>query len=177
VDATADVRVGPAAAGDLSAVAGALGQSHYFASRLKRQEAGLGTLLVAWLGKEPVGSLFVRLETAEEAEIREHLPDVPILTHVEVRADRRSQRIGTALIVAAELHLIDLGYALVALGVIPGNDHAARLYERLGYKAWEHGDVECLSEEFAADGTVRRWVETCRVMIKEIAPTGRGRRA
>lgn len=177
MDKVDGLEIRPATAGELPVVAGVFAQDHYFANRLRLQQSGLGALIIAWMSDEPVANLYVRLEPAEEPEIRKHLPDVPILNHIEVRADRRRQRIGSALITATERFLIDRGYALAALGVAPDNHDAARLYERLGYRWWGHPNVETLSEVFVDEESAVRSVELCRVLVKQIAPGGRGQRA
>jgi GNAT superfamily N-acetyltransferase len=174
VDKVDDLKIRPATADELPMVAGIFAQGHYFANRFKLQQSGLGALVIAWLADEPVANLYVRLEPAEEPEIRKHLPEVPILNHIEVRADWRRQRIGSALITATERFLIDAGYALAALGVAPDNYDAARLYERLGYRWWGHPNVETQSEVFVNEESAIRSMELCRVLVKQIAPSGRG---
>jgi ribosomal protein S18 acetylase RimI-like enzyme len=85
-----------------------------------------------------------------------------------VRADRRGQHIGSALILAAEQLLIERRRDLVALGVAPNNYQAYRLYRRLRYQPWGYPDVETFSETFLEDGTRVRAKETCRVLVKRL---------
>ena len=180
-----DHQIRPATDGDLPALAGALGQETFFADRLRRQHAGLGVLLTAWAGDEPgtepvdgepadaepVGVVYVWLEEAEERELREHLPGVPLLNHLEVRDGWRNQLIGTSIIHAAESLLVGKGFKQVALGIRLDNLDAARLYERLGYAEWEHGEIETSYVVFLADGGEDRAPEMCRILVKDLPPT------
>lgn len=159
-----------AAAGDLPALARSLGQRHFFADRLGRQRDGRGLLLVAWLGAEPVGDVYVWLEQAEEPELRERLPGVAMVQHLEVRDSHRNRRVGTALLLAAERALRERRHTRVALGVVPDNDRAARLYRRHGYREWPYPPITTTYEEFLPDGRRRRRSEVCRIFVKDLDP-------
>jgi GNAT superfamily N-acetyltransferase len=150
---------------DLDALVGELGQRGYFADRLRRQDEGLGVLLIAWDDGRPVGDVYLWLEPAEEAEIREHLPGVPLLNHLEIHVDHQSRGRGTELIKAAESRLAELGHDRVALAVEVTNEGAAKLYDRLGYREWPHDVVECYP---LSDGAGQVGVEVCRVLVKAL---------
>jgi GNAT superfamily N-acetyltransferase len=147
---------------------GSLGQRPYFTDRIERQLDGRGVLLTAWHEDGPVGDVYLWLEPAEEPEIRLFLPDTPLLTHLEIRADRRARGMGTALIQAAERELAARGYRAVALAVELHNLRAARLYRRLGYADWDHPPVRCYS---LTDGNGQRAVEICRILVKRLQGT------
>src|SRR5690606_15637741 len=117
VDVMLDVRIRAAMDGDLVALVNALGQEPYFRAQLARQRDKHGELLVAWHGETPIGDVYLWLEEAEEPEVRERLPGVPLLTHLEVAREHRNRRIGTRLMLAAERRLRELGHDRVALGV------------------------------------------------------------
>jgi GNAT superfamily N-acetyltransferase len=153
---------------DLAVLGTHLGDPGYFEDRLLRQTKGLGVLYTAWHGPEPVGDLYLWLEEAEEAPIREHLPGVPLLTHLEVREGLRSRGIGRALVEAAEESLVKLGHDLGALAVRTDNHRAARLYRKLGYHDWGRGEVVCNAMRTASDGSVVTEPELCRVMVKDL---------
>jgi GNAT superfamily N-acetyltransferase len=153
---------------DLAVLGTHLGDPGYFEDRLLRQTKGLGVLYTAWHGPEPVGDLYLWLEEAEEAPIREHLPGVPLLTHLEVREGLRSRGIGRALVEAAEESLVKLGHDLGALAVRTDNHRAARLYRKLGYHDWGRGEVVCNAMRTAPDGSVVTEPELCRVMVKDL---------
>jgi GNAT superfamily N-acetyltransferase len=160
-----DLEIRPAQPGDLDSLVEILGQKAFFAERLAWQDAGRGTLLTAWKGGEPQGDVYLRLDPAEEREIREHLPGVPFLTHLEVRPGYRNRGTGTKLIKAAEDHLRRLDYPQVALAVEVNNIDAARLYKRLGYNPWDHTAVICYS---ALDNRQIRRAEICYVLVKRL---------
>jgi GNAT superfamily N-acetyltransferase len=160
-----DLQIREARSTDLPALTQAMGQQPFFADRLSRQQHGLGRLLTAWQDNLPVGVVYLWLEPAEEPEIREHLPDTPLLTHLETHAEHRAQGIGTRLIKAAERWLYAKGYDRVALAVEVTNVRAARLYARLGYREWPHSTVVCLS---LTDGNGQRKVEICHIMVKPL---------
>src|SRR3954465_14904905 len=110
-----DLEVRPARLADLEALVGALGQQQFFVDRLARQNSGRGILLTGWKDGHPQGDVYLRLEPAEEPEIRQWLPGVPFLTHLEVVPRYQNRGIGTRLIAAAERHLHPLGNDQVAL--------------------------------------------------------------
>lgn len=145
-----------------------LGQERYFHDRLHRQHQGRGQLLVAWLEGVPVGDVYLWLKPAVEPEVRELLPGVPTIQHLEVREDLRNHRIGTALIRAAEQVLRNRGHDRVALGVALENHGALRLYLRNGYREWRHSPITTTYEEFLPHGRVLRHPDVCRILIKDI---------
>jgi ribosomal protein S18 acetylase RimI-like enzyme len=150
---------------DLEVLVRELGQRRFFADRFSRQDDGLGVLLTAWRDLRPVGVVYLWLEKAEEAELREHLPDTPILNHLEIHPDHRGVGIGTKLINAAERRLRKLGFDQVALAVEVTNRRAARFYRRLGFAEWPHQAVRCYS---LTDSRGERHVEICQIMVKPL---------
>lgn len=150
---------------DLEVLIRELGQRRFFDDRVCRQTKRLGMLLTAWRGIRPIGVIYLWLEDAEEAELREHLPGTPILNHLEIHPDHRGRGTGTRLIKAAERRLRMLGFRQVALAVEITNGRAARLYRRLGYTEWPHPNLRCYS---LTDGDGERRVEICRIMVKPL---------
>ncbi|GAA0410515.1 hypothetical protein GCM10010160_43540 [Acrocarpospora corrugata] len=125
-------------------------------------------LLVAWQDATPVGDVYLWLAAAEERELRAHLPDVPLITHLEVVEGRRNRRVGTRLIRHAERYLWLAGFKQVALGVALDNEAARRLYARLGYAEWPHGQLATTEVLFHADGTRELRPELCRIMTRRL---------
>jgi ribosomal protein S18 acetylase RimI-like enzyme len=150
---------------DLEVLVRELGQPRFFADRISRQNDKLGVLLTAWRHTRPVGIVYLWLEKAEEAELREHLPDTPILNHLEIHPDHRGRGIGTKLINAAERRLGKLGFDQVALAVEVTNRRATRLYRRLGFEEWAHPPLRCYS---LTDSNGERHVEICQIMVKPL---------
>jgi ribosomal protein S18 acetylase RimI-like enzyme len=154
---------------DVALLAGPLGDEALFADRLDRQHAGHGVLFVAWASDLPVGVVYLWLQDAEEEPIRVHLPGVALLTHLEVRDDHRNLGIGTTLVRTVERFLRDDGHGRVALAVREDNADAARLYRRLGYRNWGHGDIVCLTAEWLpGEEMPRREPEICHVMVRQL---------
>jgi ribosomal protein S18 acetylase RimI-like enzyme len=152
---------------DLAELAGELGTRSFFKDRLQRQKKQRGRLFVAELDGKIVGTVYLWLEQAEEEPIRTHLPGVPILTHLEVRKSYRNKMIGTALINAVERRLTVLNKHQVALAVRTDNATARRLYERLGYREWEHGTIQCRKYNCPPEE-----LEECNLMTKTVATAG-----
>ena len=167
--ATLDVmKIQVADAGDLAALGYRLGRKMLFADRLARQAAGLGLLLVAWVGSIPVGSVYLWMEPAFEPEVRKRLPDIPLLVNLEVRTDLRNRGIGTALVGAVERRSAEYGHGSLALGVEVSNVGAARLYERLGYQDWGYPPIACYSEKPPPNGRNECGGEICYILVKSL---------
>ncbi|SFW73587.1 GNAT family N-acetyltransferase [Amycolatopsis australiensis] len=161
--------VWPARSADLIPFAAALGDGGFLIDRLMRQRKDQGVLFFAWLGTRPAGAVYLWLEEAEEPPIRRHLPGVALLTHLQVRDGLRNRGVGRALVGAVERHLAEHGHDRVALAVRTDNPAAARLYDRLGYRDWGHGDVVCYARTTLPDGRVIDEPEHCHVLVKDLA--------
>ncbi|MFF9196138.1 GNAT family N-acetyltransferase [Streptomyces sp. NPDC014779] len=103
------------------------------AGRLARQQAGLGTYLIAWRDGVPAGNGQVRWDGCAAPEVRARLADCPELNGLDVREELRGRGIGTALVRAAEALARERGRTHLGLGVADDNPRAAALYARLGY--------------------------------------------
>ncbi|MCE7003445.1 GNAT family N-acetyltransferase [Kibdelosporangium philippinense] len=163
-----DVEIRSATDTDLAVLISTFGDEDFFVDRLARQHGGRGILLTAWLHDKPVGDVYLWLEQADEPEVREHLPGVPLLNHVEVHPEHRNRTVGTQLVSTAEKLLAQQGYEQVALAVRIDNLDAHRLYLRLGYETWPHPPVVCMYEVRLADGSRKRCPETCYMMVKPL---------
>lgn len=160
-----DLHIRPARFGDLAALTQSLGQEPYFRDRIDRQSRDLGVLLTAWHADRPVGDVYLWLEPAEELEIRTHLPNIPLLNHVEVHSAHRGLGIGTSLVLEAEQMLALRNHRRVALAVEATKPHLVEWYGRLGYREWPYSLVKCYSLS-AGDGA--RKAETCCVLVKDL---------
>jgi GNAT superfamily N-acetyltransferase len=157
-----------ACSGDLEAFAAAFGDHGYFTDRLARQRDDRGVLFLAWLDYRPAGNVYLWLEEAEERPIREQLPGVALLTHLQVRDELRNRGVGQALVAAVEQRLVEAGRDQVALAVLTDNHDAARLYDRLGYRDWGHGEVICYAQRRLPHGGILEEPERCHVLVKEL---------
>ena len=163
-----ELEVRQAKAAELELLPAALGDPEFFADRLRRQADGHGVLFIAWLAGRPVGVVYLWLEEAEEHPIRTFLPDVPLLTHLEVLPEHRNQRIGTTLIAQVESAVRERGIGSVALAVRTDNADAERLYTRLGYQDWGHDEVVCIAERRLPNNEVELEEEKCYVMVRSL---------
>ena len=163
-----DVQVRPASPEDHAVLTGTLGRGAYFAERLSQQDDGHGVLFTAWDRERPVGDVYLWLAEAEEREIRQHLPGVPLLTHLAVADGQRGRGVGTMLIDNVENLARQHGHDRIALAVRLDNPKAARLYDRLGYRDWGHQKVLCMAKEVRTCGSQVIRPEKCRVLVKEL---------
>ncbi|MGW3959465.1 GNAT family N-acetyltransferase [Amycolatopsis sp. NPDC005003] len=155
---------------DLESFVAAFGDRAFFEDRFERQQEKHGQLLLGWLDSRLAGVVYLWLADAEEKPIRDHLPRVPLITHLEVHEDLRKNGVGKALVGEAERRLLEKGHYRVALAVRTDNDDAARLYKNLGYEDWGHGEVICLARTTSPDGTVQIEEEVCHVLVRDLVP-------
>lgn len=165
---TANLEIRPGSAADLAALVAVLEQRDFFADRLARQHQGRGVLLVAWLGDRPVGDAYLLREPADVPKVRQYLPGVPQLDHLEVVGPLQRRGIGTALIHAGEDTARRLGDQRLALGVGLANVDARRLYERLGYADWGHGPVVGTWRAVRDDGTPVAVSQLIDMLVKHL---------
>lgn len=166
---THHTQIRPAQDHDVEALVEVLGDREFVKDRLDRQALGLGKLLTIWSGEVLLGSMYIWLEEAEEAELRERLRGVPLFTRIEVLEGYRGNGIGTRLIHAGEELLREAGHQSVALAVEITNSRAELLYKRLNFDEWEHGQITCEGIEVLDDGRRKSYDETCRIMVKSLA--------
>jgi GNAT superfamily N-acetyltransferase len=142
----------------------------FFLERLRRPGLRSGRILLAFVNSAPAGHLYVRLPPAEEAELRELLPGVPLLERLLVFDTFRKKGVGQALVAVAEELLRDLGYVKVALGVEPDNTVAIRFYERLGFAVWRDELVTTYKEHVGPSGQLAHEEDMCRMYVKSLLP-------
>ena len=103
--------------------------------RVEQAEAGEISVLVAWLGADPVGHVLVRWDTSVDPEKYAGIPPgAPVLEWLGVAEACRNRGIGTALMEAAEGAARARGHERLVLSVGVENHCARRLYERRGYR-------------------------------------------
>jgi ribosomal protein S18 acetylase RimI-like enzyme len=129
-----------------------------------------GQLLFAYRGGVFVGHIFLRLESAEEPELRDGLPGVPLLERLKVLDDHRRSGIGRQLIQEAEWRLSAQGHRSVALGVHPENLDAIKLYRRLLFRVWREQTLTTFRDHVRDDGSTVREEEPCLVFVKRLEP-------
>lgn len=167
--ATIDLEVRRASAGDVFALAADAETKGLLNERLRRTAAGhRGELLIAHRHERPIGHIYLWEEPADEPEIRQRLPRVPLIMNLWVQPDHRRQGIGTRLMIRAENLLRTRGHGIVALGVDTENKDAIRLYQNLCYSRWAHPDIETHRDHFLPNGQHRVTWESCAVFVKNL---------
>jgi len=94
-----------------------------------------GALMVAERGGAVVGFLCWLVEAAEPF-VRPELRCYGYVADLVVASEERGSGIGTRLLVEAERLTRERGLGRLAIGVLGGNDGAARLYRRFGFQPY-----------------------------------------
>jgi GNAT superfamily N-acetyltransferase len=144
------------------------GPNRYHEARYRRQSAGCGTFLIAFLDEVLVGSAEVMWCGPKEPAVRDRFPDCPEINGLAVVHQHRSQGIGTTIVHAAEELAAQRGHHRIGLGVDDQNPRAAALYRRLGYQdagcryldRYDHIDQHGIRHEIA---------DPCIFLIKAIS--------
>lgn len=100
--------------------------------RLQGQQQGRWLYLLA-LDPTPSGSCLVRWDGSSLLDVRERLPHVVEIAHLQVAGTARGRGCGRALVAEAERQAGRRQRAVIGLGVADDNPGARRLYEQLGY--------------------------------------------
>lgn len=127
-------------------------------------ERGTRLMLVAVVGEQVVGQVFVQLRSSEpefaNAGRRGYLYSL------RVRPEWRGHGLGSQLIAAAEAELLARGYGEAAISAGKDNLGARRLYERLGYRVFKDDPGEWWFTD--VNGVLQHIQEPCWVMEKVI---------
>ncbi|GAA0953879.1 GNAT family N-acetyltransferase [Virgisporangium aurantiacum] len=163
-----DLAIEPADEGDLPRLTAALGHRSFLDKRMEFTRQGHGLLLAASRGALAVGFVYLWLGPAHEAELQRWLPGVPILNRLFVGKPHRRQGVGTAIVEEAARLLREAGHKQVALGVDPHNG-VRRLYDRLGFREWDHGLVTGRADADLGSGRVNRHQEeTFTILVRDL---------
>jgi ribosomal protein S18 acetylase RimI-like enzyme len=146
LDQVIHVDVRPLVADDLAQLQKALPPEHPEAHvrRLGDQRVGRITYLIAWLEQRAVGHLLIRWGGPTNPELIWRLgrrADHPYVEALYVHPEYRSQTIGSQLLDVAERLVQSRGFRRVGLAVAVDNVRAWALYDRLGYRDADVGDV------------------------------------
>ena len=142
------------------------GDRAHHEERLRMQERGEATYLVAWRGDRPCGRVTI-LHCSKYAEVRRVLGRFPELNALE--AIPQGHGIGSQLIASAEERAAATGHPTIGLAVGYDNPAALRLYLRLGYVEWRHGTViDRWIERDEAGEVVGVHADPCRYLVKSL---------
>ncbi|MFM7625187.1 MAG: N-acetyltransferase family protein [Gammaproteobacteria bacterium] len=103
-------------------------------AELRVAESG-GVAMVAVLGQEVVGHVFVTVERFG-AHVREDLRSYAYVAELFVCAPHRRRGIGAALVAAAERFARARGLRRMLIGVLAGNDAAHEAYRGYGFRLY-----------------------------------------
>lgn len=143
--------------------------SHYrkaYQRAMKEAEAGRRVLMVAEVGGQVVGQLFIVL-AGGHVEYADGVAS-GYLYAFRVRPSYRNQGIGTQLIREAERILLERGFVRAVIAVSKDNAKARRLYERLGYQVFSEDPG--LWSFVDHQGRLRSVEEPAFLLQKRIAP-------
>lgn len=140
-------------------------ERHFFLDHLDLKR---GIPLFAFRGDAFLGHVFIRLAPAEEPEIREGLPGVPLLQHLRVMDAHQRSGVARRLIGEAERLLYSRGFRQVALAVHPHNHGAISLYRKLSFSAWRKHTLPTFRDHVQDDGGTIRKEEPCLVFVKRL---------
>ena len=144
------------------------GPPDYHERKLGEQRSGEMLWLIAWHDGLPVGHLQIGWSGTERPEMQAHLGNCPHVSRVGVRADMRSQGIGSSLIEGAEDIIRKRGYSKVGLGVGIENVRARQLYQRLGYRHSGHRTYTICWYQYDGNESPERVEEVCVYLLKDL---------
>lgn len=134
--------------------------------RWDMQQRRKATYLVAWRAGTLCGRVTL-FHSSKYENVHRAVGDFPEMNALE--ATPRGEGIGSAIIEAAERHARQLGAMRIGLAVEHNNPEARRLYERLGYRVWDGGDVVDRWTEWDEWGEpVQDHADTCAYLIKDL---------
>ena len=145
------------------------GLSH--ADYLDLQRRDEGRYLVAWDGPTPVGRLFLRWRNIEVPRIVNERPhaapfaNCPEICDADVVPERRSEGIGTQLILQALACAREAAAAQVTICVDTDNPRARALYERLGFSELGIGEFTTSGTFVDDDGKDQPWQNGPQVLL------------
>ncbi len=131
--------------------------------RSQMHRSGEATYLIAWRDGRPCGRVTV-FRRSKYQPVRDMAGDFPEMNALE--ATPRGLGLGSLLIASAEARATAWGADRIGLAVEHGNVGARRLYERLGYVEWDHGDVvDRWLERDASGVVVREHADRCSYLV------------
>lgn len=153
---------------DLALLNKVIPEPGYHERRFIAQQDGNASYLLAWQNGAPVGHLLIKWEGSGH-QVDKYLPNVPELNAIGVwPPEKRSLGIGRQLINKAETMVKEKGFNQVALAVEIDNSHAKKLYEKLSYSDWGHGEYFDKWVEKSDDGEEVRHNDPCYYLVKSL---------
>lgn len=142
----------------------------FFLDRLDRGPAS-GRAFLAFVGPDAVGYVYLRLEAAEEAELRQWLPRTPLIQRLRVLDRFQRRGYGRELVATVEEEARREGRHRIALGVDEHQPDPIDFYLHIGYEQWPGAPIETFREVVRPDGRRERRPEFCRIFFKDLSTT------
>lgn len=144
-------------------------RSRYHYRRFAVQQRGDGIYLIAWHGAEPVGHFLLCWDGPTVDPTGRYPPHTPCLEAGATKPAYQRRGIGTRMILDAERRARAKGYGHIGLAVgSTDNPRARRLYERLGYRDWGHGEFTISWDYETTDGRMGTESEVCIYMFRAL---------
>lgn len=89
-------------------------------------------------GAAPVGYAFCRVDGPRISSTVDFVSGVGQVESLSVAPASRGAGVGTALLAAARTGFVQRGCTYWSIGVVEGNAGATALYERTGFRPWDH---------------------------------------
>ncbi len=141
----------------------------YHHRRFALQQRGDGIYLIAWRDDEPVGHFLLLWNGPTDEPTGRYPRDTACLEAGATKPVYQRQGIGTRMIRDAERIARARGCRRIGLAVgSTDNPLARRLYERLGYRAWDGGEFTIQWDYETKDGTRGIETEVCVYMFKAL---------
>lgn len=122
------------------------------------QKRGEGAYLIAWHKNTPIGAFLVRWSGPNEDPVTRFV-DITCRAYLEgglTLYEYQGRGVATAIIKEAERLAIERGCTHIGLAVgSTDNPRARRLYEKLGYVDWGHGEYTISWDVIDANGSKR----------------------
>lgn len=136
--------------------------------RLKNQQKGDSTYLIAFLDGQPVGHLDLLWKPVGNETRNKYLNNHPEINALVVIPEMQSQGIGSKLISSAEELVRKKGFQKACIGVATDNPRARALYERLGYEDWGWGIFEDSFTWIDDEGNPLHITEKIIYLVKDV---------
>jgi GNAT superfamily N-acetyltransferase len=139
-------------------------------NRYATQKRGEGLYLIAWHHNTPIGHFLLRWSGPNDEPVTK-LVDITHSAFLEAGLtvyEYRKQGVATAIIQEAERLAKEKGCTCIGLEVGINNPEAKRLYEKLGYVDWGHGDFLISWEQIDENGNKGIGTEVVIYMQKSL---------
>lgn len=144
-------------------------QAHH--KRYDVQKRGKGLYLIAWHDSTPIGHFLLRWSGPDDARVTNYV-DIAQSACLEAgatRAEYQRKGVATAIIREAERLAKERGCSQIGLEVgNTDNPGAKKLYEKLGYVDWGHGEFQISWDYIDENGNKRTDTEIVIYMQKNL---------